>query len=870
METQPLARTEDRHNAETPEDVAILYSWANLEGAKYRDFSANRREYRAQMRHRAAEQLRLMELRAQSEAEASAAQAEFEAAAAHAEADAATVKLAASRAMPAAAQTSIKEEEVEIQRRSSLREAAQQARKAAAERLEAARRAEAAALADSIARREEREIAEAQASALRQAAQYAEAEARSRQKKASQQETPVPGRISDPYGPQPLPEGEYFERPGTPVAELAASRFRQQREYIEQSTGAELPSFRVPNVSGEQRAEQAKRAKEAEVSSRDIPQRRTARDLPAQAAAEARTASARLEPERAARVEPRSPIVDGSLLAYAPEEIPAELPPRPQPKPVYEDRYLSIARDPHRLDEAGAQTLRREYSKPAEPGPQGRVVIPSIPYKEFRRAAPAASGSPAAPMAEVVSRLPATPQNTSRVPEDISFESSLPGERAPAARAPESQAPPLREPTVPSPSRKTNPSSMQSPVQNAGQTATESSGPAWLYPQQPASGRSGSPNEAPLRLGTSLPDRSVGAIRPGNPGVSHPGASKSPSSGTNGDTLQHSREQVASRWYALKGLFAPDSDQNSIRSSRVSGSAPSMQDHSQAVRSPIAGGQTANEAQLSGDRHLPRDKRRSTPLVVIFSLAGGVGKTSLVATLGRALSSLGEKVLLTDTTSHGLLPFYFGASELHAGMVRTFLPPIGSTDAPIHIFSCDPGRDPRRGTQSHWPEDDPGEAMVDDLVAKSQCANRVLLDVDPSCAWLLGRLARLKPTILVPLAADMNSVISLQAVERCFNGMQDAAGSRLRPFYLLNQFDASLPLQLDVREALSQQLGDRLLPFVIRRSAAVSEALAEGMTIVDYDPTSEVVRDYLCVADWLRADSAPTEPGLSNMRWSER
>ena len=42
----------------------------------------------------------------------------------------------------------------------------------------------------------------------------------------------------------------------------------------------------------------------------------------------------------------------------------------------------------------------------------------------------------------------------------------------------------------------------------------------------------------------------------------------------------------------------------------------------------------------------------------------------LVATLGRALSSLGEKVLLADATSHGLLPFYFGASELRPGVVR--------------------------------------------------------------------------------------------------------------------------------------------------------------------------------------------------------
>ncbi len=54
------------------------------------------------------------------------------------------------------------------------------------------------------------------------------------------------------------------------------------------------------------------------------------------------------------------------------------------------------------------------------------------------------------------------------------------------------------------------------------------------------------------------------------------------------------------------------------------------------------------------------------------------------------------------------------------------------------------------------------------------------------------------------------------------------------PFYLLNGFDASLPLHLDVREVLRGKLGERLLPFAVRRSPAVSEALAEGMTVIDY------------------------------------
>ena len=41
----------------TPEDVATLYSWANLHGAKYRDFSAARAQTREKARLRAEQAL---------------------------------------------------------------------------------------------------------------------------------------------------------------------------------------------------------------------------------------------------------------------------------------------------------------------------------------------------------------------------------------------------------------------------------------------------------------------------------------------------------------------------------------------------------------------------------------------------------------------------------------------------------------------------------------------------------------------------------------------------------------------------------------------------------------------------------------------
>ena len=55
---------------ETPEDVATLYSWANLHGAKYRDFSASRAQTREKARHRVEQAMEEERLKARQDAEA--------------------------------------------------------------------------------------------------------------------------------------------------------------------------------------------------------------------------------------------------------------------------------------------------------------------------------------------------------------------------------------------------------------------------------------------------------------------------------------------------------------------------------------------------------------------------------------------------------------------------------------------------------------------------------------------------------------------------------------------------------------------------------------------------------------------------------
>jgi cellulose synthase operon protein YhjQ len=239
-----------------------------------------------------------------------------------------------------------------------------------------------------------------------------------------------------------------------------------------------------------------------------------------------------------------------------------------------------------------------------------------------------------------------------------------------------------------------------------------------------------------------------------------------------------------------------------------------------------------------------------------------VGKTSLVATLGRALSARGERVLLVDTAPYGLLPFFFGARDQRPGLLRTFSPPGNAGDAPIQMVTIDPeGLGPDTGSQ---------DALTGEIGTYSRGASRVIVDLATASGATTRRILRMTPLVLVPLVPDMNSVVSFSSIDSFFQHNGSGQGKPSLPNYVLNQFDPSLPLHLDIREVLREQLGDRLLPFAIRRAPAVSEALAEGMTVMDYAPNSTVAEDFGSLAGWVKSQSAAASSTYRGVRWSER
>ena len=264
----------------------------------------------------------------------------------------------------------------------------------------------------------------------------------------------------------------------------------------------------------------------------------------------------------------------------------------------------------------------------------------------------------------------------------------------------------------------------------------------------------------------------------------------------------------------------------------------------------------------SAPQEAPAAKEPShVPVLAVFSLDGGVGKTSLAATLGRILSSRGERVMLMETTPHGLLPFYFGARDRRSGVVRTFRPPAPSTDTPLQIIS-----DESRALLPDSPEKPQFPA---EIAPYAYGASRVIVDLPTAGVATARRLLPMSPIILVPMIPDMKSLLSAGAIESALRPDGEASAKSAKIYYVLNQFEPSLPLHQDVREALRKRLGDRLLPFELRRASVVSEGLAEGMTVLDYAPDSQIMGDFSLLCEWLKAVAAPANVSTNGPRWSE-
>ncbi len=248
-----------------------------------------------------------------------------------------------------------------------------------------------------------------------------------------------------------------------------------------------------------------------------------------------------------------------------------------------------------------------------------------------------------------------------------------------------------------------------------------------------------------------------------------------------------------------------------------------------------------------------------TPLLAVFSPVAGVGTTSVVAAIGRALCALDETVLLVDATSQARLPFYFGGRELRPGLMRTWTPPAGS-DRSVSVVLHNATR---------TLDDTAQQQLTQQIFANAIGAQRILVDLPAPADWLLRRLSHLRPAILIPIVPGPDAHGVIDSAENLFRNLDPGNPEPMLPFYLLNQFDFSQPAHAELETALRHLLGARLLPVTIPDSPTVYAALAEGNTVFEHEPDAPIVQRYRAVAAWLQSILPSRAAASAHLPWGQ-
>jgi cellulose biosynthesis protein BcsQ len=240
------------------------------------------------------------------------------------------------------------------------------------------------------------------------------------------------------------------------------------------------------------------------------------------------------------------------------------------------------------------------------------------------------------------------------------------------------------------------------------------------------------------------------------------------------------------------------------------------------------------------------------PVMAVYSLAGGVGKTTLCANLGQALSWAGEKVLLVDATGSGLLPFYFGADDLVSGSRTTIA--ARNDRVSLRVISAEE-------ITEEWLEREVKPAM--------ESSSWTIFDLGPAPMSLLPQILAMTSFLIVPLLPDLNSILTVSRVESSLEIMRSRGAEIPTPFYLFNQFDPEDPIDQGARDLVLRQCGGRLLPLSIPYDTEAAKAIASRMTVIEHDPGAEIASVSLKLATMLRKAVPGHYTRRPARRWNE-
>lgn len=252
--------------------------------------------------------------------------------------------------------------------------------------------------------------------------------------------------------------------------------------------------------------------------------------------------------------------------------------------------------------------------------------------------------------------------------------------------------------------------------------------------------------------------------------------------------------------------------------------------------------------------------------IAVVSAKGGVGKTTLTASLSAGLARCGSApVLAVDLDPQNALALHFGVSPGEwDGLARATLQrkPWLTACIPrqegLHVLPYGVVTEPDRmafeaqiGQQDHWLSD-----QLDTLQLPPDAL--VLFDTPPGPSAYLRQVLVVADVVVVVLLADAASYATLPMMQRLVNAYCTPRSEFLGCLFILNQLHSGRQLSKDIVAVMRDEQGEAMLG-VVHEDQAVREALAYQQHSLDYAPDSVAAGDLMACAQRLQQLLSLTE-----------
>ncbi|RMG34784.1 MAG: cellulose synthase operon protein YhjQ [Gammaproteobacteria bacterium] len=251
--------------------------------------------------------------------------------------------------------------------------------------------------------------------------------------------------------------------------------------------------------------------------------------------------------------------------------------------------------------------------------------------------------------------------------------------------------------------------------------------------------------------------------------------------------------------------------------------------------------------------------RKAMPGVTIMSVKGGVGGTTVTATLAARLALDGQRVLVIDLCETNTLRLHLGMPwQAQTGLLEcleterhwreaTWQSPEGAYFLPFGRGNLEVLRD-HLARNPQWLADQ-FQPLLD-----SDPALWLLIAVPPASAERLAQAMSIASQLLLVTSTDPAAHIAVSREwPRVMAQMPSFPNAKLN--LLVNRYTPGVALQDDLAALLRLQYGEYCFPRFIPEDRRVSEALARGRTVASEALDSAVATRIGALALWLKRRS---------------